>query len=57
MKKNETKDQGPERKPRRLRLSREVILVLADPALLARAQGGACDLGTHSAQTATFVEG
>jgi hypothetical protein len=40
MKKNRTKDQEPRRKPRRLTLSRETILVLQDPALLELARGG-----------------
>jgi hypothetical protein len=38
MKKNRTKDE--EQKPRRLRLSRETILVLDDLALLGLAKGG-----------------
>jgi hypothetical protein len=40
MKKNRMKDQEPRRKPRRLTLSRETILVLDDPALLKLARGG-----------------
>ncbi|MFP5287588.1 MAG: hypothetical protein ACLGI9_17760 [Thermoanaerobaculia bacterium] len=41
MKKDRTKDQ--EQKPRRFSLKRETIQILDDPALLARARGGAQD--------------
>jgi hypothetical protein len=41
MKKKKTKDQEQKRKPRRLRLSRETIRLLSDPALLGLARGGA----------------
>jgi hypothetical protein len=40
MKKNKTKGQEQKRKPRRLSLNRETILVLNDPALLELARGG-----------------
>ena len=39
MKKNKTKDQEQNRKPRRFSLSRETILLLDDPALLELARG------------------
>jgi hypothetical protein len=39
MKKNETKDQE-QKQPRRLRLNRETIRLLNDPALLGLARGG-----------------
>lgn len=40
MKKKERKDQEQNQQPRRLRLDRETILVLDDPALLGGARGG-----------------
>lgn len=40
MKKNKTKDQEQNRRPRRLSLSRETIQVLDDPTLLELARGG-----------------
>ena len=40
MKKNRIKDQEEKRKLRRLRLSRETIRLLNDPALLGLARGG-----------------
>lgn len=40
MKKNKTKNHEQKQKPRRLRLSRETIRNLNDPALLALARGG-----------------
>jgi hypothetical protein len=43
MKKNRFKDQEEKRKPRRLRLNRETIRLLSDPALLGVAKGGASD--------------
>lgn len=54
MKKNRKKDQEPRRKPRRLTLNRETILVLNAPALLGLARGGdaisgdTCGLNTCS---------
>jgi hypothetical protein len=40
MKRNRMKDEKQQRKPRRLRLNRETIQVLNDPALLELARGG-----------------
>jgi hypothetical protein len=40
MKKNKMKDEEQKRQPRRLRVSRETILVLQHPTLLGRAKGG-----------------
>ena len=40
MKKNEIRDEEQKRKPRRLRLSRETIQVLDDPAPLGLAKAG-----------------
>jgi hypothetical protein len=50
MKKNRMKDQEPRRKPRRLSLNRETILVLDDPALLALARGGKEDLNSDTSK-------
>jgi hypothetical protein len=40
MKKNQTTNQEQKRKPHRLRLNRETIQILNDPALLELARGG-----------------
>ena len=48
MKKNEARDQEQKPKPRRLRLSRETIKVLNDPAALGLAKGGITPCTTGS---------
>lgn len=55
MKKNKTKDQEQNRKPRRLSLNRETIRFLSDPALLELARGGrALALGTSTEDGGVF---
>ena len=60
MKKNKTANQEQERKPHRLRLNRETIHVLDDPALLGLARGGLASAerngsGIESCETSTVV--
>jgi hypothetical protein len=60
MKKNRTTNQEQKRKPHRLRLNRETIHVLDDPALLGLARGGITRAerdgsGIESCETSTVV--
>jgi hypothetical protein len=54
MKKNKTKDEEQKRKPRRLSLNRETVLVLNDPALLELARGG-CNTNSRGTGTSLHV--
>lgn len=55
MKKNKTTNQEQKRKPHRLRLNRETIHVLDDPALLELARGGRVGSGIESCETSTII--
>ena len=57
MKKNETRKQEQTLKPRRLRLSRETLKVLNDPAALGLAKGGITPCQTGSSTLVSDVTG
>jgi hypothetical protein len=55
MRKKERKDQEQQRKPRRLSLFRETILVLEDPSLLEQARGGTTQAHRLTCGTTSLV--